>query len=46
VIVWHGDEPEPVPAWWESPGALAGLALGWIYVVAHEALFALVARIF
>lgn len=34
------------PAWWESPGALIGLAVGGLYVIFHEAVFDLVARSF
>lgn len=41
-----GDEPDPVPGWWESPGALFGLAMGALYLVFHETVFDLVAHIF
>ena len=23
MIVWHGDEPDPLPAWWERPSMFA-----------------------
>lgn len=36
-------ESEPMPGWWESPSALLGLALGALYVITSEAMFAALA---
>lgn len=46
-IFWRDDgEPEPVPGWWESPGAFWGLLFGGLYLVFHESVFDLVATLF
>lgn len=38
MIAWNGDEPEPVPAWWESDPRVWAVVVGLALVALIRAL--------
>lgn len=40
MIVWHGDEPEPMPGWWERPAMVAVLMAALVVLKAASEWYA------